>query len=75
VGTNSAGLVTLYRGVPYDLPFGVKLYSRQYASGVPAHAIPTRRRKRVLDHELRSHNDASDLVRQLERGQLDPGPS
>ncbi|HEY1357239.1 MAG TPA: Stp1/IreP family PP2C-type Ser/Thr phosphatase [Thermoleophilaceae bacterium] len=75
VGTNNAGLVTLYRGVPYDLPLGIKLYSQQYASGVPANAIPRGRRKRVLDHELRSHSDASDLVRQLERGQLDPGPT
>ena len=75
VGTDNAGLVTLYRGVPYDLPLGVKLYTDQYTSGVPANAIPKRRRKRVLDHELRSENDAKDLVRQLERGQLDPGPA
>jgi protein phosphatase len=53
----------------------VKLYSEQYTSGVPANAIPRRRRHRVLDHELRSRNDAVDLVRQLERGQLDPGPA
>jgi protein phosphatase len=75
VGTNDAGLVTLYRGVPYELPLGIKLYSEEYASGVPANAIPSGRRRRVLDHELRSEGDASDLVRQLERGQLDPGPS
>ncbi len=75
VGTNNAGLVTMYRGVPYDLPLGIRLYTEKYASGVPAHAIPSARRKRVLDHELRSQTDASDLVRQLERGQLDPGPS
>jgi serine/threonine protein phosphatase PrpC len=75
VGTNDAGLVTLYRGVPYDLPFGIKLYSAQYTSGVPARAIPRARLHRVLDHELRSRSDARDLVRQLERGQLDPGPS
>jgi PPM family protein phosphatase len=75
VGTNDAGLVTLYRGVPYELPLGVDLYSEEYASGVPANAIPSGRRRRVLDHEIRSESDASDLVRQLERGQLDPGPS
>ena len=73
VGTDDAGLVTLYRGVPYELPFGIRLYSEEYASGVPAHAIPARRRGRVLNHELRGHGDAADLVRQLERGQLDPG--
>jgi protein phosphatase len=73
VGTNDAGLVTLYRGVPYDLPFGLKLYEAKYASGVPARAIPPSRRARVLDHELRGHGDAVDLVRQLERGRLDTG--
>ena len=70
IGTNDAGLVTLYRGVPYQLPFGVDLYEQKYASGVPAGAIPGTRRKRVLDHEWRSRNDAVDLLRTLERGQL-----
>jgi PPM family protein phosphatase len=70
IGTNNAGLVTLYRGVPYELPFGVDLYDQQYASGVPARAIPGTRRKRVLDHEWRSRGDAEDLLRTLERGQL-----
>jgi PPM family protein phosphatase len=73
VGTNDSGLVTLYRGVPYDLPFGIELYEERYASGVPARAIPASRRERVLDHEWRSRDDAVDLVRALERGQLDGG--
>jgi PPM family protein phosphatase len=73
VGTNDSGLVTLYRGVPYDLPFGIELYEERYASGVPARAIPAGRRERVLDHEWRSRDDAVDLVRALERGQLDGG--
>jgi PPM family protein phosphatase len=73
VGTNDAGLVTLYRGLPYDLPFGIELYQEQYASGVPARDIPAARRKRVLDHEWRGRKDAVDLVRQLERGRLDAG--
>src|SRR5919108_459683 len=73
VGTNDAGLVTLYRGVPYDLPFGIELYEERYASGVPARAVPARRRWRVVDHEWRSRDDAVDLVRALERGQLDGG--
>jgi hypothetical protein len=37
---------------------------------VPAGAIPDSRRKRVLDHEWRSRQDAEDLLRTLERGQL-----
>jgi PPM family protein phosphatase len=71
VGTNDAGLVTLYRGLPYELPFGISLYQEEYASGMPARAVPAARRGRVLDHEWRSHDDAVDLVRQLERGRLD----
>jgi serine/threonine protein phosphatase PrpC len=70
IGTNNAGLVTLYQGVPYELPFGIDLYQQKYASGVPARAIPSTRRKRVLDHEWRSRGDAEDLLRTLERGQL-----
>jgi PPM family protein phosphatase len=70
IGTNDAGLVTLYRGIPYELPFGLDLYEEEYPSGVPARAIPDRRRDRVLDHEWRSREDAVDLIRALERGQL-----
>jgi protein phosphatase len=70
IGTNDAGLVTLYRGVPYELPFGIDLYQAKYTSGVPAGAIPSTRRKRVLDHEWRSREDAEDLLQTLERGQL-----
>jgi hypothetical protein len=73
VGTDEAGLVTLYRGVPYELPFGILLYTEKYESGVPARAIPRQRRNRVLNHEWRSRDDAVDLVRQLERGRLEAG--
>jgi PPM family protein phosphatase len=71
VGTNDGGLVTVYRGIPYELPLGIDLYEEEYASGMPARAIPSGRRARVLDHEWRSRGDAVDLVRALERGQLE----
>jgi serine/threonine protein phosphatase PrpC len=71
VGTNESGLVTLYRGVPYDLPFDVDLYQEQYASGVPVAAIPRSRRDRVLDHEWRGKEDAVDLMRDIEQGKLE----
>ena len=71
VGTDDAGLVALYRGVPYDLPFGIRLYTREYQSGVPSQAIPASRRKHVFNNEWRSRGDAVDLVRQLERGGLE----
>jgi PPM family protein phosphatase len=70
LGTNEAGLVTLYRGLPYELPFGIELYEEEYASSVPARAIPRNRRTRVLDHEWRGHDDAVDLMRAIERGLL-----
>jgi protein phosphatase len=69
VGTDKAGLVTLYRGVPYDLPLGIKLYSEQYESTVPALSLPTRQRQHVLNNRLRGRGDAVDLVRSLERAQ------
>jgi protein phosphatase len=70
VGTNHDGLVTLYRGLPYDLPAGVRLYTINYVSGVVAESLSAGRRSRLLDHKLRSHDDGVTLVRQLERGQL-----
>jgi PPM family protein phosphatase len=69
VGTDNSGLITLYRGVPYDLPLGIKLYSTQYESTVPAVSLPSRQRKAVLNNRLRGRGDAVDLVRSLERQQ------
>jgi PPM family protein phosphatase len=68
VGQDDRGLVTLYRGVPYDLPLGIDLYDSVYVSSVPARALPAQQRRRVLDHQLRSRDDAADVVRRLERG-------
>ena len=70
VGTNQAGYVTVFRGLPYDLPAGLHLYSVDYVSGVSASSVPASLRHQLLDHTLRSHNDAADLVRRLELGQL-----
>jgi hypothetical protein len=65
---SDGGLVTLYRGVPYDLPFGIHLYQKRYVSSVPVQALSPTERRRLLDHQLRSKGDAADLVRNLERG-------
>jgi protein phosphatase len=67
LGTNERGLVTLYRGVPYSGPFGLKLYTEEHTTTVPARTVPQLQREAVLDHELRQRGDAVDLVRQLER--------
>jgi protein phosphatase len=72
IGTDDRGMVTIYKGLPFDLPAGIKLYSRYSISGVPAAAVPPARRKELLDHQLRSRSDARDLVAQLEQGRLSP---
>ena len=66
LGTNDQGMVTLFRGLPYDLPLGIHLYRQRYVSGVPALALSKDRRRRVLDHQLRSKQDAGDLIRTLD---------
>jgi serine/threonine protein phosphatase PrpC len=71
VGTDDRGLVALYRGLPYELPFGIELWEREYSTGVPARLLPESRRDRVLDHRLRGKGDAVDLVKQVERGELE----
>ena len=71
LGTNSDGIVTVYRGLPYDLPAGIRLYETYYTSGVPAAAIPTDRRKSLLNNHLRSQKDAVSLMRSVELGQLE----
>ena len=73
LGTDDSGLVTLYRGVPYELPLGIDLYSMEYTSSVPVQTVAKQRRERLLDHQWRSREDAADLVRQLEKGTLDDG--
>jgi protein phosphatase len=70
IGTNAAGIVTIYRGLPYDLPAGIHLYETFYVSGVPAQLVPPTRRKTLLNDDLRSQNDAESLVHALELGRL-----
>ena len=71
IGTNDRGLVTLYRGVPFRLPFGLVLYSSNYVSGVSAGSLAPARRHSLLDHSLRSQSSAAGLIRSLELGQLE----
>jgi PPM family protein phosphatase len=72
IGTNSQGIVTIYRGLPYNLPFGINLYETYYVSGVPASLIPPARRSQLLDNNLRSQSDATSLVMDLEQGTISP---
>jgi serine/threonine protein phosphatase PrpC len=67
-GTN---VVAIYRGLPYELPFGIELYERYYPSGVTLQSVPTARRGTFTDHKLRSKDDAEDLINELERGAIE----
>ena len=68
IGQDDRGLVTLYRGVPYELPAGIKLYEKKYVSSVRATTLRSFERRRLLDHELRSRSEAASRIRDLELG-------
>ena len=67
LGTDDAGRVALYRGLPYELPLGLDLYDKHYASPVQTATLPKRRQEAVTDHELRSRDDAESLIEDIER--------
>jgi PPM family protein phosphatase len=63
-------VVTVYRGVPYDLPLGIHLYSAVEHSGVTLDSVPPARRATFTNHKLRSQKDAESLVLALEQGRI-----
>ena len=67
LGTDEAGRVSLYRGLPYELPFGVDLYSEYYSSPVTLSAVPEERRDAATNHTLRSRDDAESLLDDLQQ--------
>ncbi len=69
LGTDAGGRVALYRGLPYELPFGVKLYDERYASPIQTASLPPRRRDAVTGHDLRSRSDASSLIEDIQKSQ------
>jgi PPM family protein phosphatase len=70
LGTDEQGFVAVYRGLPYELPLGVELYQENYVSPITSERVPAGRRGVVTSHDLRSQEDAYDLVRRLELGQV-----
>jgi serine/threonine protein phosphatase PrpC len=70
VGASDDGFVSVYRGLPYDLPAGLHLYSVNYESGVPVDELTPAQMKTITAHKVRAKNDAQDLVTQLETGEL-----
>ena len=67
LGTDESGRVALYRGAPYELPFGIELYEERYASPIQTEALPPRRQDAVTGHEMRSREDAVSLLEDIER--------
>jgi serine/threonine protein phosphatase PrpC len=69
LGTDGGGRVALYRGLPYELPFGIRLYDERYAAPLQTGALPSRRRDAVTGHDLRSRSDAVSLLEEIEKSQ------
>jgi PPM family protein phosphatase len=66
LGTDAAGRVALYRGLPYELPFGIKLYAERYSSPLQTASLPPRRRAAVSGQDLRSRSDATSLIEEIQ---------
>ncbi len=66
LSTDQAGRVALYRGLPYELPFGVNLYSLRYSSPIQTSSLDRQRQRAVTGNSLRSRNDATDLIEDIE---------
>jgi PPM family protein phosphatase len=62
LGADQDGNVAVYRGLPYQLPLGVSLYSKQYSVPVQVGTLSEERQRAVTGHDLRSESDATDLA-------------
>ena len=62
LGTDQDGNVAVYRGLPYQLPLGVSLYSKQYSIPVQVGTLSEERQSAVTGHDLRGEGDATDLA-------------
>jgi protein phosphatase len=69
LGTDESGRVALYRGAPYELPFGIDLYSERYSIPVQTGSLPARRQDAVTGHKLRSRDDAVSQVEDIEKSE------
>ena len=70
VDESRGNVVTLYKGLPYDLPLGIRLYSPVRHSGVTLQSLPPARRATFTNHKLRAKDDAESLVKAAEDGTL-----
>jgi hypothetical protein len=66
LGTDEGGRLALYRGLPYDLPLDVKLYSEVRSTPVQVASLSVSDQETATEHELRSQDDAESLLADLE---------
>jgi protein phosphatase len=74
LGADEGGRLTLYRGLPYELPLGIDLYSEVRSTPVQVSSLPPERRDAATNHELRGHDDAVDLLEDLEAAAITAPP-
>jgi PPM family protein phosphatase len=74
VGSDDAGQVALFRGLPYDLPFGLELYGEVESSPVLVSSLPEAAQETATEHELRSRDDAESLIEFLEDESVQAAP-
>jgi serine/threonine protein phosphatase PrpC len=67
LGTDDQGNVAVYRGLPYELPLGVNLYSKQYSIPVQEAALSEDRQEAVTGHTLRGKDDATSLATDIQQ--------
>jgi PPM family protein phosphatase len=65
LGTDNQGEVALYRGLPYSLPLGISLYSKQYSVAIQEGTLSEERQRAVTGHTLRGKGDATDLINDI----------
>ncbi len=70
ISTDAEGQVAIYNGVPYTLPGGIHLYTEYFVSGITAPELSRFEQARLFNNQLRSQNGATNLVRELELGQV-----
>jgi PPM family protein phosphatase len=65
LGTDEQGNVALYRGLPYELPLDLSLYSKQESIPVQVGTLSEERQRAVTGHDLRGEGNASDLINDI----------
>jgi serine/threonine protein phosphatase PrpC len=67
LGTDDQGNVAVYRGLPYELPLGVSLYSKQYSIPIQEASLSEDRQRAVTGHTLRGKDDATSLADDIQQ--------